>query len=68
MHYKLVDKKKPAVLNFNILCVMLLFLYNMCLQPFVDPDHLIHAYFLPRAYAVIIPIVAGLMVLSALGM
>ncbi|NXX21922.1 DPM2 protein, partial [Podargus strigoides] len=37
------------------------------LQPFIDPDHAIHRYFLPREYAVIIPVVAGLMLLLFIG-
>ncbi|NXV74349.1 DPM2 protein, partial [Atlantisia rogersi] len=37
------------------------------LQPFIDTDHRIHQYFLPRAYAVIIPVVAGLLLLLFIG-
>ncbi|ELU05592.1 hypothetical protein CAPTEDRAFT_153741 [Capitella teleta] len=35
--------------------------------PFVNDDHVIHQYFLPRVYALILPILAGVIVLSALG-
>ncbi|CAH1272456.1 dolichol phosphate-mannose biosynthesis regulatory protein-like [Branchiostoma lanceolatum] len=35
--------------------------------PFVDDDHIAHQYFLPRPYAVIIPTVAGVVALSAIG-
>ncbi|NXY27173.1 DPM2 protein, partial [Atrichornis clamosus] len=37
------------------------------LQPFIDSDHGIHQYFLPREYAVIIPVVAGLLLLLFIG-
>ena len=36
-------------------------------QPFVDRHHFIHGYFLPRVYAILIPVVAGLIVLALLG-
>ncbi|KFQ89693.1 Dolichol phosphate-mannose biosynthesis regulatory protein, partial [Phoenicopterus ruber ruber] len=37
------------------------------LQPFIDSDHGIHRYFLSREYAVIIPVVAGLLLLLFIG-
>ncbi|NWH79934.1 DPM2 protein, partial [Piaya cayana] len=37
------------------------------LQPFIDSDQGIHQYFLPREYAVIIPVVAGLILLLFIG-
>ncbi|NXL46373.1 DPM2 protein, partial [Podilymbus podiceps] len=37
------------------------------LQPFIDSDHGIHRYFLSREYAVIIPMVAGLLLLLFIG-
>ena len=37
------------------------------LQPFVDADHLLQQFFLPRLYAVSIPITAGCIVLACLG-
>lgn len=41
---------------------------SLCLlQPFIDSDHVIHQYFLPREYAVIIPVVAGLLLLLFIG-
>ncbi len=36
-------------------------------QPFVDGDHLIHGYFLPREYSVILPGVAALILLLLVG-
>ena len=35
--------------------------------PFVDTDHVIQQLFLPRVYAVAIPVVAGVCLLIALG-
>ncbi|XP_058015346.1 dolichol phosphate-mannose biosynthesis regulatory protein [Ahaetulla prasina] len=35
--------------------------------PFIESDHLIHKYFLPREYSVIIPVVAGLLLLLFIG-
>lgn len=37
------------------------------LQPFIDSAHAIHRFFLPREYAVIIPVVAGLLLLLFIG-
>ncbi|XP_048369532.1 dolichol phosphate-mannose biosynthesis regulatory protein isoform X2 [Sphaerodactylus townsendi] len=35
--------------------------------PFIESDHIIHKYFLPREYSVIIPVVAGLLLLLFVG-
>ncbi|EOB02530.1 hypothetical protein Anapl_13027, partial [Anas platyrhynchos] len=39
----------------------------LSLQPFIDSAHAIHRFFLPREYAVIIPVVAGLLLLLFIG-
>ncbi|XP_077706947.1 dolichol phosphate-mannose biosynthesis regulatory protein isoform X9 [Canis aureus] len=36
-------------------------------MPFIDSQHVIHKYFLPRAYAVAIPLAAGLLLLLFVG-
>jgi dolichyl-phosphate mannosyltransferase polypeptide 2 regulatory subunit len=36
------------------------------IQPFVDSDHFIHKYFLPQEYAILIPVIAGVVLLSFL--
>lgn len=36
-------------------------------QPFIDSQHVIHKYFLPRAYAVLIPLATGLLLLLFVG-
>uniref|UniRef100_F7CLZ5 Dolichol phosphate-mannose biosynthesis regulatory protein n=2 Tax=Cercopithecinae TaxID=9528 RepID=F7CLZ5_MACMU len=38
------------------------------LLPFIDSEHVIHKYFLPRAYAVAIPLAAGLLLLLFVGL
>ncbi|XP_010585905.1 dolichol phosphate-mannose biosynthesis regulatory protein [Loxodonta africana] len=35
--------------------------------PFIDSQHVIHKYFLPRAYAVAIPLAVGLLLLLFVG-
>jgi dolichyl-phosphate mannosyltransferase polypeptide 2 regulatory subunit len=35
-------------------------------QPFVDSDHFVHKYFLPQEYAILIPVLAGVVLLSFL--
>ncbi|XP_059115024.1 dolichol phosphate-mannose biosynthesis regulatory protein isoform X2 [Peromyscus eremicus] len=37
------------------------------LLPFIDSQHVIHKYFLPRAYAVLIPLATGLLLLLFVG-
>ncbi|RLM59059.1 hypothetical protein C2845_PM18G01620 [Panicum miliaceum] len=34
--------------------------------PFVDSDHFVHKYFLPQEYAILIPVIAGVVLLSFL--
>ena len=36
-------------------------------QPFVDSDHVLHKYFLPREYSVILPGIAAVVVLLCIG-
>ncbi|XP_063139485.1 dolichol phosphate-mannose biosynthesis regulatory protein isoform X2 [Rattus norvegicus] len=36
--------------------------------PFIDSQHVIHKYFLPRAYAVLLPLAAGLLLLLFVGL
>ncbi|XP_075690298.1 dolichol phosphate-mannose biosynthesis regulatory protein isoform X2 [Rhinoderma darwinii] len=35
--------------------------------PFIDSDHVIHSFFLPREYAVLLPLTVGLMLLLFMG-
>ncbi|KAJ0961026.1 hypothetical protein J5N97_000999 [Dioscorea zingiberensis] len=43
---------------------LLLFLFD--LMPFVESDHFIHGYFLPQEFAILIPVFAGVALLSIL--
>ncbi|XP_055731212.1 dolichol phosphate-mannose biosynthesis regulatory protein isoform X3 [Salvelinus fontinalis] len=36
-------------------------------RPFVDSDHVVHQYFLPREYSVILPGIAALILLLCVG-
>ncbi|KAM6371910.1 dolichol phosphate-mannose biosynthesis regulatory protein [Pluvialis apricaria] len=59
------------VVGFGLVAFSLvLFVYYtlwIIILPFIDSDHGIHQYFLPREYAVIIPVVAGLLLLLFIG-
>ncbi|KAM9257027.1 dolichol phosphate-mannose biosynthesis regulatory protein [Cariama cristata] len=59
------------VVGFGLVAFSLvLFIYYtlwIIILPFIDNDHGIHRYFLPREYAVIIPVVAGLLLLLFIG-
>ncbi|XP_069729721.1 dolichol phosphate-mannose biosynthesis regulatory protein [Phaenicophaeus curvirostris] len=59
------------VVGFGLVAFSLvLFVYYtlwIIILPFIDSDHGIHQYFLPREYAVIIPVVAGLILLLFIG-
>nr|KAF6314419.1 dolichyl-phosphate mannosyltransferase subunit 2, regulatory [Myotis myotis] len=49
---------------------LIIFIYYtawVILLPFIDSQHVIHKYFLPRAYAVAIPLAAGLLLLLFVG-
>ncbi|XP_066057407.1 dolichol phosphate-mannose biosynthesis regulatory protein [Chamaea fasciata] len=49
---------------------LVLFVYYtlwIIVLPFIDSDHGIHRYFLPREYAVILPVAAGLLLLLFIG-
>ncbi|XP_060613757.1 dolichol phosphate-mannose biosynthesis regulatory protein isoform X2 [Anolis sagrei] len=49
---------------------LLLFAYYtvwIIVLPFIESDHLIQAYFLPREYSVLIPVAAGLLLLLFVG-
>nr|XP_021514983.1 dolichol phosphate-mannose biosynthesis regulatory protein [Meriones unguiculatus] len=60
------------VVGFGLVAVsLIIFTYYttwVILLPFIDSQHVIHKYFLPRAYAVLIPLVAGLLLLLFVGL
>ncbi|XP_048199607.1 dolichol phosphate-mannose biosynthesis regulatory protein [Perognathus longimembris pacificus] len=50
---------------------LLIFTYYtvwVILLPFIDSQHVIHKYFLPRPYAVVIPLAGGLLLLLFVGL
>jgi hypothetical protein len=53
--------------NFVSFIINSQFSFYLILQPFVETGHLLHKLFLPRMYAVIIPIVAGVILLGIIG-
>ncbi|XP_038192994.1 dolichol phosphate-mannose biosynthesis regulatory protein [Arvicola amphibius] len=60
------------VVGFGLVAVsLIIFTYYttwVILLPFIDSQHVIHKYFLPRAYAVLIPLVTGLLLLLLVGL
>uniref|UniRef100_A0A3Q2DIH4 Dolichol phosphate-mannose biosynthesis regulatory protein n=1 Tax=Cyprinodon variegatus TaxID=28743 RepID=A0A3Q2DIH4_CYPVA len=55
---------------FLVLFSLLLFSYYtvwVIVLPFVDSDHLLHRYFLPREYSVILPGIAAVVLLLCIG-
>ena len=53
-------------LLFSAATVFIYYAFWIVILPFVDPDHVIQLLFLPRVYAVAVPIVVGVVVLIAL--
>ncbi|XP_031558513.1 dolichol phosphate-mannose biosynthesis regulatory protein-like [Actinia tenebrosa] len=48
----------------------LIFIYYsiwIIVLPFVESGHILHQFFLPRMYSVIIPVVAGVILLGVIG-
>ncbi|XP_035314815.1 dolichol phosphate-mannose biosynthesis regulatory protein isoform X1 [Cricetulus griseus] len=60
------------VVGFGLVAVsLIIFTYYttwVILLPFIDSQHVIHKYFLPRAYAVLIPLATGLLLLLFVGL
>ncbi|XP_021050239.1 dolichol phosphate-mannose biosynthesis regulatory protein [Mus pahari] len=58
--------------GFGLVAVsLIIFTYYttwVILLPFIDSQHVIHKYFLPRAYAVLLPLAAGLLLLLFVGL
>ncbi|XP_012627500.2 dolichol phosphate-mannose biosynthesis regulatory protein [Microcebus murinus] len=60
------------VVGFGLVAIsLIIFTYYtawVILLPFIDSQHVIHKYFLPRAYAVAIPLAVGLLLLLFVGL
>ncbi|KAM5146176.1 dolichol phosphate-mannose biosynthesis regulatory protein [Mantella aurantiaca] len=55
-----------GLVTFSAVLFLYYTLWVICL-PFIDSDHVIHSYFLPREYAVLLPLVAALILLLLMG-
>ncbi|KXJ18706.1 dolichol phosphate-mannose biosynthesis regulatory protein [Exaiptasia diaphana] len=60
---------RVAGLGMSLLGVLIFVYYTLWVifLPFLEPGHVLHKAFLPRAYAVIIPIAAGVVLLGLIG-
>ncbi|GAB2209461.1 hypothetical protein Droror1_Dr00026677 [Drosera rotundifolia] len=58
MDYKLI------ILS-DVFLFLLLDTYETC-QPFIEDDHFVHKYFLPQECAILIPVYAGVTLISFL--
>ncbi|XP_056394927.1 dolichol phosphate-mannose biosynthesis regulatory protein isoform X2 [Hyla sarda] len=55
-----------GLVAFSAVLFLYYTLWVICL-PFIDSDHVIHSFFLPREYAVLLPLSAGLILLLLMG-
>ncbi|CAN6457924.1 unnamed protein product [Victoria cruziana] len=65
---EIADKAVGLVLSLVSVSIFTYYTFWVIILPFVDSDHFIHNYFLPKEYALIIPIFAGVSLLSFLFM
>lgn len=63
----LSDKAAGSVLILVALLIFTYYTFWVLVLPFVDPAHFLHGYFLPRWYAVALPIGAGVLLLGFVG-
>ncbi|KAH0469189.1 hypothetical protein IEQ34_002421 [Dendrobium chrysotoxum] len=63
---ELADKAVGFLLTIISLSIFSYYTFWVIILPFVESDHFIHMYFLPREYAIIIPLFAGITLLSFL--
>ncbi|XP_078447706.1 dolichol phosphate-mannose biosynthesis regulatory protein-like protein [Wolffia australiana] len=61
---ELADKTVGLLLSTISLSIFTYYTFWIIILPFVDSDHFIHRYFLPQEYAVLIPVFAGVILLS----
>ncbi|CAK9321481.1 unnamed protein product [Citrullus colocynthis] len=64
---ELADKTVGFLLSLTSLSIFTYYTFWVIILPFVDSDHFIHNYFLPQEYAILIPVFAGVVLLSLLG-
>ncbi|XP_010245207.1 PREDICTED: dolichol phosphate-mannose biosynthesis regulatory protein-like [Nelumbo nucifera] len=63
---ELADRAVGFLLSVISLSIFTYYTFWVIILPFVDGDHFIHKYFLPREYAILIPVVAGVALLCFL--
>ncbi|XP_020595628.1 dolichol phosphate-mannose biosynthesis regulatory protein [Phalaenopsis equestris] len=63
---ELADKAVGLLLTVVSLSLFSYYTFWIIILPFVEDDNFIHMYFLPREYAIIIPLFAGVTLLSFL--
>ncbi|CAA6653470.1 unnamed protein product [Spirodela intermedia] len=61
---ELADKTVGFLLSVISLSIFTYYTFWVVILPFVDGDHFIHKYFLPQEYAILIPVFAGVTLLS----
>ncbi|KAI4314513.1 hypothetical protein L6164_027415 [Bauhinia variegata] len=62
----LADRTVGFLLSLISLSIFTYYTFWVILLPFVDSGHFIHKYFLPQEYAILIPVAAGVVLLSFL--
>ncbi|XP_010928499.1 dolichol-phosphate mannose synthase subunit 2 [Elaeis guineensis] len=65
---ELADKAVGFLLSAISLSIFTYYTLWIIILPFVESDHFIHRYFLPQEYAILIPVFAGVALLSFLSM
>ncbi|RLM69534.1 dolichol phosphate-mannose biosynthesis regulatory protein [Panicum miliaceum] len=63
---ELGDKAVGLLLTLTSLSIFTYYTFWVIILPFVDSDHFVHKYFLPHEYAILIPVIAGVVLLSFL--
>ncbi|XVF13668.1 hypothetical protein REPUB_Repub08aG0227800 [Reevesia pubescens] len=63
---ELADRAVGFLLSFISLSMFTYYTFWVIFLPFVDSDNFIHNYFLPKEYAILIPVCVGVVVLCLL--
>ncbi|KAK9168120.1 hypothetical protein Syun_000260 [Stephania yunnanensis] len=63
---ELADRAVGFILSVISISIFTYYTFWVIILPFVDTDHFIHKYFLPWEFAILIPIFAGVTLLSLL--
>lgn len=63
---ELADRAVGLLLSSISLSIFTYYTFWVIILPFVDSDHFIHKYFLPQDYAILVPVFAGVTLLSLL--